>query len=37
VPYVTAGPYVATGVVEEQLGVYTLTARTFERVCGEAG
>jgi DNA polymerase III alpha subunit len=32
VPYLTAGPYVAAGQVEEQLGVYTLTARTFERL-----
>ena len=27
VPYLTMGPYTATGVVEEQYGVYTLTAR----------
>jgi hypothetical protein len=26
VPYLTIGPYLATGVVEEQHGVFTLTA-----------
>ena len=31
VPYLTMGPYVATGAVEEQCGVFTLTARSFER------
>jgi hypothetical protein len=31
VPYLTIGPYTATGVVEEQHGVFTVTARTFER------
>ena len=31
VPYLTMGPYVATGVVEEQHRVFTLTARSFER------
>jgi DNA-directed DNA polymerase III PolC len=31
VPYLTIGPYVATGVVEEQYGVFTLTARRFQR------
>jgi hypothetical protein len=31
VPCLTMGPYVATGVVEEQYGVFTLTARSFER------
>jgi DNA polymerase-3 subunit alpha/error-prone DNA polymerase len=31
VPYLTMGPYTATGVIEEQYGVYTLTARTFGR------
>jgi DNA-directed DNA polymerase III PolC len=30
VPYLTIGPYVATGVVEEQHGVFTVTARNFE-------
>src|SRR5207245_1351121 len=34
VPYLTMGPYVATGVVEEQHGVFTVTARTFERYPG---
>jgi hypothetical protein len=32
VPYLTLGPYVATGVVEERFGAVTLTARRFERV-----
>jgi DNA-directed DNA polymerase III PolC len=32
IPYLTMGPYVAAGVVEEQHGVYTLTARSFERL-----
>jgi DNA-directed DNA polymerase III PolC len=31
VPYLTMGPYAATGVVEEQHGVFTVTARSFER------
>ena len=31
VPYLTMGPYTATGVVEEQYGVFTITARRFER------
>ncbi len=31
VPHLTMGPYTATGVVEEQHGVYTVTARRFER------
>jgi len=31
-PYLTLGPYLATGVVEEQYGVYTLTARALELV-----
>ncbi len=31
VPYLTMGPYTATGVVEEQYGVFTITARGFER------
>jgi hypothetical protein len=30
VPHLTVGPYVATGVVEEQFGVFTLTAHRFE-------
>jgi DNA polymerase III alpha subunit len=30
VPYLTLGPYVATGTVDEQYGVITLTARSFE-------
>jgi DNA-directed DNA polymerase III PolC len=34
-PYLTLGPYLATGVVEEQHGVYTVTARAFELVPGE--
>ena len=28
-PYLTLGPYVATGVIEERYGACTLTARTF--------
>ena len=31
VPHLTMGPYTATGVIEEQYGVYSLTARSFER------
>jgi DNA polymerase III alpha subunit len=31
VPYLTMGPYVATGVVEERHRAYTITARNFER------
>ncbi len=31
IPYLTMGPYTATGVIEEQYGVYTLTARSFGR------
>jgi DNA-directed DNA polymerase III PolC len=34
VAYLTTGPYLATGVVEEQYGVFTLTARRFERWSG---
>ena len=34
VPYLTMGPYTATGVVEEQYGVFTITARSFERQAG---
>ncbi len=30
VPYLTLGPYTATGIVEEQYGVFTLTCRAFE-------
>ncbi len=30
-PYLTMGPYVATGVVEERQGAYGVTARAFER------
>jgi DNA-directed DNA polymerase III PolC len=29
VPHLTIGPYVATGVVEEQFGVFTMTAAAF--------
>jgi hypothetical protein len=32
VPYLTMGPYVALGVVEERFGAHTVTARQFERV-----
>jgi DNA polymerase III alpha subunit len=31
VPYLTVGPYVATGVVEDRNGAYTITARSFEK------
>jgi DNA-directed DNA polymerase III PolC len=31
VPYLTIGPYVATGAVEERHGAYTVTAERFER------
>src|SRR5207302_10972416 len=34
VPYLTLGPYVVLGVVEEQYGVCTLTARSFEPEAG---
>jgi DNA polymerase III alpha subunit len=34
VPYLTLGPYVAQGVVEERFGSITLTARRFERMGG---
>jgi DNA polymerase III alpha subunit len=30
-PYLMLGPYIAAGVVEEQYGVHTVTARSFER------
>jgi len=30
VPYLTLGPYTATGVVEEQFGVFSVTCRAFE-------
>jgi DNA polymerase-3 subunit alpha len=33
-PYLTLGPYLATGIVEEQHGVYTVTAQAFELVAG---
>jgi DNA-directed DNA polymerase III PolC len=32
VPYLTMGPYLATGVVEERYGAYTVTAQRFERM-----
>jgi DNA-directed DNA polymerase III PolC len=32
VAYLTLGPYVVTGVVEEQYGVLTVTARRFEKI-----
>ncbi|HVS34382.1 MAG TPA: DNA polymerase III subunit alpha, partial [Gemmataceae bacterium] len=32
VPYLTMGPYTVTGTVEEQYGVFTITARGFERI-----
>jgi hypothetical protein len=32
VPYMTMGPWLATGAVEDQHGVVTLTARRFERL-----
>jgi DNA-directed DNA polymerase III PolC len=32
VPYLTMGPWLATGAVEDQHGVVTLTARSFERL-----
>jgi error-prone DNA polymerase len=32
VPYLTMGPWLATGTVEEQHGVVTLTAQRFERL-----
>jgi DNA polymerase III alpha subunit len=32
VAYLTLGPYLVTGVVEEQYGVLTVTARRFERI-----
>jgi hypothetical protein len=32
--YMTAGPWLATGIVEEQYGVFSLTARAFERLDG---
>ncbi len=31
VPHLATGPYTATGTVEEQCGVFTLNARSFER------
>jgi hypothetical protein len=35
-PYLTLGPYLAAGVVEEQYGVLTVTARSFERWQGDS-
>jgi hypothetical protein len=35
VPYLTMGPYLATGVVEERYGAHTITAQRFERPDGE--
>jgi DNA-directed DNA polymerase III PolC len=32
ITHLTLGPYVATGVVEEQFGVFTITAESFELV-----
>src|SRR5207248_5613700 len=32
VAYLTLGPYLVTGVVEEQYGVLTVTARRFEKI-----
>jgi DNA polymerase-3 subunit alpha len=32
VAYLTLGPYLVTGVVEEQYGVLTVTARSFEKI-----
>ncbi len=32
VPYLTIGPHEATGTVEEQYGVFTLTVRSLERI-----
>jgi DNA-directed DNA polymerase III PolC len=32
IPYLTAGPYVATGIIEEQYGVLSVTASRFELV-----
>jgi hypothetical protein len=37
VAYLTLGPYVATGPVEEQHGVISVTARSFRRAFGERG
>jgi hypothetical protein len=34
VPYLTIGPYLAAGVVEDQYGVFTLTAHSFARFGG---
>jgi DNA-directed DNA polymerase III PolC len=36
VPYLTLGPYRATGVVEEQHGVFTVSAQSFEEMEGAA-
>ena len=32
IPYLTMGPYVALGVVEERFGAHTITARRFDRL-----
>jgi hypothetical protein len=32
VPYLTIGPYVATGTVEDRYGAATLTAERFEGI-----
>jgi DNA-directed DNA polymerase III PolC len=32
VPYLTMGPYLATGMVEERYGAHTITAQRFERM-----
>ena len=34
VPYLTMGPYVAMGVIEERFGAYVMTARRFDRLDG---
>ena len=34
VPYLTMGPYVATGVVEDRFGACAVTARRFEAASG---
>jgi error-prone DNA polymerase len=36
VAYLTMGPYIAHGVVEEQYGVVTVTAHRFENTAGRA-
>ncbi|MFO0928079.1 MAG: hypothetical protein U0736_13755 [Gemmataceae bacterium] len=37
VPYLTLGPYVAVGVVEERHGATTVTARSFELIARPTG